>query len=534
MATVAQTIVDQLKTWGVDSLFGVAGDTILPLLGTMAQQNQVRFIPVKHESSAGFMASAQAKLHNDVGFCLVHAGPGLANALNGIADAANDRVPMVVLSGQVSESEIGTYYKQYLDESRLIEPLAVYSAPATDANSVIELMTIAYHRALADKGVAHISLPLNLLSQESTAKINPNEPYLRTAPHSSYETILGAIPLLNAAQKPLILLGRGGRKAGALAIHLAEMWGAGIIVSLGAKGAVPGDHPRVIGGLGQGGSEVSSQALSQTDLLLMVGNTWWPKGYVPQELPVIQIDQEPEHIGLSTPVRYGIVGEAAEVLKILLENWQPKFQNQWAQKLQTETEQWRSKLENEINSDERPILPQRIVADLEHAIAPDAIIALDVGDHTVWFNRIFRGTHQEVLISGNWRSMGFGIPAAIQAKLRYPERQVVAFVGDGGFAMTQMEMCTATRYGLPIMVVVINNGCFAMEQNRMLVSGMNPYGVDLTNPDFVALAKACGGDGRHIDSPDQLLEAFRWGLAQNIPVVIDVKAGTPLLPHTKL
>jgi pyruvate oxidase len=534
MTTVAQVIVDQLTTWGVDSLYGVAGDSILPLLGTMAQQNQVRFIPVKHESSAGFMASAQAKLHNNVGFCLVHAGPGLANALNGIADAANDRVPMVVLSGQVSESEIGTYYKQYLDESRLIEPLAVYSAPATDANSVVELMTIAYHRALADKGVAHISLPLNLLSQESTAKVNPNEPYLRTAPHSSHETIMGVIPLLNAAQRPLILLGRGGRRAGALAIHLAEMWGAGIIVSLGAKGAVPGGHSLVIGGLGQGGSEVSSQALSQTDLLLMIGNTWWPKGYVPQELPVVQIDRQPEHIGLSTPVKYGIVGEAEKVLKVILEHWHPSLQTQWAQKLQFDTAQWWSQLKPEMNSDARPILPQRIVADLEQAIAPDAIITLDVGDHTVWFNRIFRGTRQEVLISGNWRSMGFGIPAAIQAKLLYPNREVVAFVGDGGFAMTQMELCTASRYGLPIMVVVINNGCLAMEQNRMLVNGMNPYGVDLTNPDFVTLAKACGGEGRQIDSPDQLLEAFSWGLAQSNPVVIDVKAGTPLLPHTKL
>lgn len=534
MATVAQTIVDQLATWGVHSVYGVAGDSVLPLLDTLAYHEKVRFYPTKHESAAGFMASAQAKLDGGIGLCLVHAGPGLANALNGIADAAIDRVPMVVISGQVPQVKVGTNYKQYLDEERFLQPLAVYSAPVSDADSIAQIMTIAYHNALARQGVAHISLPMDLLSQETRAKVHPVEPYLNTAPKSTQEIIHGALPLLKTANKPLIYIGHGARNVGPAVLKLAEAWGAGIILSLGAKGTIPGDHPLVLGGLGQGGSPVSTKLLQETDLLLMIGVTWWPKSYVPENLPVIQIDREPENIGLMTPVAYGLVGEAEEVLEKLTGVWQPAPHPDWARQIQTETKAWQQRLAPEMTSNEWPILPQRIISELEKAIAPDAVIALDVGDHTVWFNRIFRGHHQQLLLSGNWRSMGFGLPAAIQAKLNHPENQVIALVGDGGFAMTQMELCTASRYNLDLMVVVVNNGCLAMEQNRMIVAGLKPNGVDLTNPDFVALAQACGGQGRRVEDPAQLQEAFQWGLAQQGPVLIDVVAGTPLLPHTKL
>lgn len=533
MTTVAQTIVDQLNAWGVDSLYGVAGDTILPLLGALSTQDNVRFYPVKHESSAGFMASAHAKMDGNVGFCLVHAGPGLANALNGIADAANDQVPMVVLSGQVPQKEIGTHFKQYLDESRLMDPLAVYSAPVTSGESIVDIMTMAYHRAIADRGVAHISIPVDLLSKEINVSPHPPEPYLTTPTLSNEETIHGAIALLEKATKPLILLGRGGRSAGRLVQILAERWGAGIILSLGAKGAVSGRHPLVIGGLGQGGAEPASQLLKQADLLLTVGSTWWPKDYVPANLPIIQIDVEPEHIGLVSPVAYGIVGTAESVLAQLLSQWQPTWHEDWQNTVRLQTDTWWQQMEAEANLVNQPIMPQRLIGDLEQAISPEATISLDVGDHTVWFNRIFRGERQEILLSGNWRSMGFGLPAAIQAKLRHPERQVVALVGDGGFAMTQMELCTASRYRLPIMVVVVNNGCLAMEKNRMTVAGLPTFGVDLANPDFVSLARACGVNAQRVTDPLELLPVFRWGLAQNGPVLIDVDTAAPILPHTQ-
>lgn len=534
MTTVAQTIVNQLNTWGVDTLYGVAGDTILPLLGAIGEQDQVQFFPVKHESSAGFMASAQSKLDGKVGFCLVHAGPGLANAVNGLADAANDHVPLVVISGQVPQRQIGTDYKQYVDESRLMDPLAVYSAPVTSADAVVDIMTRAYHHAIAEQGVAHISLPMDLLSQETSAAPHPPEPYLSTRALSDPKTLDGAIPLLKKAQRPLILLGRGGRAAGQLVQELAESWGAGIILSLGAKGAISGQHPHVIGGLGQGGSEAATDLLKTTDLLLIVGSNWWPKDYVPATLPIIQMDVKPDQIGLVAPVAYGLVGSAEDLLQQLKDRWQPPHRKEWYQNVKSTIEAWRSRLEPEMNSDEKPIMPQRLIADLERAVSPDAIISLDVGDHTVWFNRIFQGQRQEILFSGNWRTMGFGLPAAILAKQRHPERQVVALLGDGGFAMTQMELCTASQYHLPLMVVVVNNGCMAMEKNRMAVAGLPAVGVDLANPDFVALASACGVEARRVTDPAELLSAFRWGSAQNAPVLIDVVCASPMLPHTKL
>lgn len=532
MTTVAQTIVDQLNAWGVNALYGVAGDTILPLLGALAKQENVRFYAVKHESSAGFMASTYAKNGGKIGFCLVHAGPGLANALNGLADAANDHVPLVVLSGQVPQRYIGTHFKQYLDESRLMEPLAVYSAPITNPEAVIEIMTMAYHRALADGGVAHVSLPLDILSQETTATPRPDEPYLLTQPASDPAVQDGAIALLKKAERPLILLGRGGRSAGRYVQELAERWGAGVILSLAAKGAIPGRHPLVIGGLGQGGSETATKLLKASDLLLTIGSTWWPKEYVPATLPIVQMDLKPEHIGLVTPVAYGLVGAAETLLQNLLARWQPVRRDAWMHQVISEAEPKKRQIAFEAELNHRPIAPQRIIGDLEKVIEPDAIITLDVGDHTVWFNRVFQGERQEILFSGNWRSMGFGLPAAIGAKLQHPERQVVAVVGDGGFAMTQMELCTASRYRLPILIVIINNGCLAMEKNRMKAQGLPEIGVDLANPDFSGLAHACGVAARRVTDPAELLPAFQWGLAQNGPALIDVEAAAPMLPHT--
>lgn len=533
MTTVAETLVNQMAAWGVNALYGVAGDTILPFLDALSHQDQIKFYSTKHESSAGFMASAQAKQGHGPGFCLVHAGPGLANILNGVADAANDHVPMVLLSGQVPSTQIGTDEKQYLDEQRLVSPLSIFSAQISSVDSAVDLLKKAYHLSIQNQGVTHLSIPLDILEAQINPAYSPPEPYLNTAAMSTPEVVKGTIPLLSSFERPLILLGKGGRSAADNVLRLAERWGAGIILSLGAKGSIPGRHPLVIGGLGQGGSPVASSMLKAADGLLVIGSTWWPKAYVPEHIPIVQIDRIPGHIGLSSPVAYGLVGDARLMMEELLIHWRPFEHSAWAQRVREENARWWEKLGHEAQTNERPIHPERIIADLEEEIAPDAIITLDVGDHTVWFNRVFRGEYQEIVLSGNWRSMGFGLPAAIQAKIHQPQRQVVAFVGDGGFAMTQMEFCTAARYRLPIMVVVVNNGCLAMEKNRMLTSGMTPYGVDNVNPDFVMLAKACGGDGRRVDDPSELRAAFHWGLSENRPILIDVQASAPILPHMK-
>jgi pyruvate dehydrogenase (quinone)/pyruvate oxidase len=441
---------------------------------------------------------------------------------------------MVVLSGQVPRAQIGTDYKQYVDEERLISPLAVYSAQVTEAQSAIELLKKAFHEAIQRQGVAHLSLPLDILQSPSQTNLHPPEPYLNTIPESSIDVVLGAIPFLSRIKKPLILLGKGGRIAAKQVMELAESWGAGIILSLGAKGAIAGHHPLVIGGLGQGGSPVASQLLNSSDGILIIGSNWWPKQYVPEQIPIIQIDNVPQHIGVNAPVAYGIVGSSDRILTQLLSDWQPTLRTEWSQEVKTAIANWRKQLDQERRDPGQPVHPQRLIGDLESVIDPNAIITLDVGDHTVWFNRTFYGERQEILLSGNWRSMGFGLPAAIQAKISHPDRQVLALVGDGGFAMTPMEFCTAAYFGLNIMVVVVNNGCLAMEKNRMIVAGLEPNGVNLANPDFVALAKACGGDGRKVEDPRELVEAYQWGLKQNGPVLIDVHASAPILPHTTM
>lgn len=195
---------------------------------------------------------------------------------------------------------------------------------------------------------------------------------------------------------------------------------------------------------------------------------------------------------------------------------------------------WKEQIEKEARQNQTPLAPQRVIAALGNAVEDDAIIALDTGDHTLWFNRIFQPKSQEILLSGRWRTLGFGLPAAMVAKRIYDDRQVVALVGDGGLVTTMADLITAVRYGWPITVIVMNNGSFAMEKNRMKSAGLDPASTELVNPDFAALAECFGGEGYFVEEADQLEPVFRQALSSDRLSLVDVRIGAPVVPHTRL
>ncbi|MGE5528128.1 MAG: thiamine pyrophosphate-binding protein [Patescibacteria group bacterium] len=530
--TVAELIVAQLSAWGVKTIYGYPGETILLLLDALARQSGIRFVEVRHEANAAFMASAEAKLLGRLGVCLADAGPGAVNLLNGVADASADQVPILALTGSTAgEAETDREESRRLPpEQTLLRPFFAFSAAVASPETAVDILACAMRTALGRGTAAHVAIPRRLLGRLAELEIRPPEPYLIAAPAKAVESLERVIEILNEAERPMILAGKGCRGQGEGVASLAEQWGAGIITTMPAKGVVPGEHPLAVGGLGEGGSEASSDLLAEADLLLVLGATWWPPAYVPQEIRIVQIDANPESIGSRAPVYHGYVGRIAEVLPRLMAGVEAQIRGQWLGRIEAARRRWLERIEYEAVRVTQPMSPQYVMRALEEALAPDAIVALDVGDHAIWFNRVFTGARQEVLASGNWRSMGFGLPAAIQAKLNHPERQVIALVGDGGLNMALPEFATAVQHRAPVKVVVINNGCLATERNRMLAGNLRPEGTGLFNPDFAAYAEACGGHGYRVDRPQELEEALARALRDEEPCIVDIAVEPAMLP----
>lgn len=527
---MGEFVADQLAAWGVKAVYGVAGDAVLPFIDAVQRHPRLNFYGVKHETAAAFMASARAKLTGEIGVCTATSGPGIANLINGLADAKNDRAPVLAITGQVETYNLATNYKQYVDQGMLLAPVVEYSGLIITTEQVNDVVVKSLRNVIAGKTPAHISVAMDIWSQNTEEPVRQFEPFLKTQSQSTPETIREAIRLLNEAQRPAILAGRGVGRSGGLVAGLAEKWQSGISLTMPAKGMLPGDHPLVLGGLGEGGSAASTIMLNEADMILIIGATWWPESYLSFPGRIVQLDAVPENIGRNMPVSYGIVGNIESLLPEITTGIVIKHKEDWLSRLAQLKKEWLDRISVEITAEETPVPPGRLVKILEETMEKNAVVALDVGDHTVWFNRIFSGTNQTVLISGNWRSTGFGLPAAVAAKQAAPERQVVALVGDGGMAQSMAEFSTAVRYRLPVTIVVVNNGYLAMEKDKMQLQQMNYETTALTNPDFAKYAGICGGMGYRVENAGKLAEILPEAMNCGLPAVVDVITAAPVFP----
>ncbi len=528
--TVAEWVAEQLAVWGVKYLYGVPGDAILPFLEAVNRHPTLRFIGVNHEATAAFMASAQAKLQGTLGVCLATSGPGVANLVNGLLDAKKDRAPVLAITGQVESYNLGTKHKQSLDQNLLLATVVGCSGLVTTAEACNDQMVKALRSAIAQGQPMHVAFTKDVWYQTVEQPVRLPEPYLQTLPQSPAGVIEQALSFLNEAERPAILAGRGISRHGPLLLELAEKWQSGIALTMPAKGAVPGDHPLVLGGLGEGGSEAVTKMLAEADLLLIAGATWWPELYLPDQLKIIQVDAVPENIGGQIPVNFGVVGDLGVLLPRFRDGLAVKDKPAWRNRLQELKTAWLKKIEPEWTGAGSPIPPGLVIKAVEKVIAPDAIICLDVGDHAVWFNRLFAGASQQVLVSGNWRSMGFALPAALSAQLAFPSRQVVALIGDGGFAQSLADFTTAVREKLPVKVLVLKNHYLGMEKGQMELMGLDYEVTRITVPDFAGFARLCGGLGYKVESSGHLEATLREAFANQQPSIVEIETAAPVFP----
>ena len=505
---VAEALID----WKVDVVFGIPGDSINGFIEALrVRKDKIKFVLVRHEESAALMACGYAKYTGKLGVCTATAGPGAIHLLNGLYDAKADNTPLIVITGGTSTDLMNSSFQQDVNLLHLFSDVSVYNSMIGSPQQAEMAVDIACRTAHVRKGVSHLNIPTDVQEQKleghySRHKVPGHTSDISVPPTSADKKLIGkTADILNNGKKIVILVGQGALHASGEVIAAAEKLNAPIIKAMLGKAVIPDDHPYSLGGIGLLGTEPSSDAMSETDTLFMVGTSFPYIEYLPKpgQAIGIQIDIKPEKIGLRYPVRIGLIGDSKQVLSELIpllhDRRTERNDNdpsiQFLKSKQNGMKKWNDLLNEQSSRDDEPIKPQVIAAAVSNVLDDNAIISVDSGINTCWAARFLKIKNgMKFSGSGSLATMGCAVPYAIAAKIAYPERQSIAFVGDGGFTMLMSEFATAVQYHLPIKVIIMNNKILGMIRwEQMAFLGNPEYGVEFSPIDFVKFAEACGG-----------------------------------------
>jgi pyruvate dehydrogenase (quinone) len=545
MPNAADILIDTLVDWGVEVIFGLPGDGINGIMEALrTRQDRIRFIQVRHEESAAFMATAYAKWTGKLGVCLATSGPGGTHLLTGLYDAKLDQAPVLAITGMQFHDLIETFTQQDVDLTRAFNDVAEFNVQVTDAAHMENVASLACRTALHRHGVAHLSIANDVQEQE----IDESERSRRNVQgHTGREwfaplvvppqgEIEKAATLLNGSKRVAILIGRGAEGAGKVLEETAELLAAPITKALLGKAVLPDHHPHSTGGIGILGTRPSQEIMEECDALLIVGSTfpyieYYPK---PGQARVVQIDWNAERIGLRTPVDVGLVGQAKECLRLLNPLLRQKTDKAFLEKAQLGMADWRSRMAELEQRVTLPLKPQMVVRRFGQRMAPDSILATDSGQNTELAARhIDLGEGHRFAVSGSLASMSCGLAYAIAAGIAFPGREICAVVGDGGLAMQLGEFSTAVRYGIRLRLLVIRNNMLnQIAWEQMMFLGNPQFGCELQPIDFAKVADAMGGRGFSVSSEADIGAALDAAFSTDGPVIIDalVDRYVPMLP----
>ncbi len=532
--TTGDVIVEKLLAWGVDTAFGMPGDGINGIFEALRKnRGKIRFIQCRHEEAAAFAACGHAKFTGRLGVCFATSGPGAIHLLNGLYDAKLDHAPVLAITGHTYHDQIGTQYQQEIDILALFRDVAVYNQMILGPKHADALVDIACRSALAGRGVAHLTCPADIQDVEWSDEASSS---MFVTGHTSSawrppivvpqeESLKGAAEILNAGKRVVILAGAGALGAADELERLADVLAGPIVKPLLGKACVPDDSPFTTGGIGLLGTLPSEKAMEGCDTLFLVGTSfpylnWYPE---PGRARAVQLDIDPSRIGLRYPVEMGLVGDAKATLRALLPMLRPKADRSFLEEAQGRMKEWRELMRTRETRDEAPVKPQVVARHVNDLLRDDAIVATDSGTITTWAARhIQMRRGMQFSCSGNLATMAPGLPYAIAAQAAYPGRQVVAFVGDGGFTMLMGDFVTAVKYQLPIKVVIIKNDTLGqIKWEQMIFLGNPEYEVALHPIDFVKFAEACGGVGFRCEKPDEVRPALEKAFAAPGPALVE-------------
>jgi pyruvate dehydrogenase (quinone) len=547
MATTASDVlIDTIHDWGVNVIFGLPGDGINGIMEALRKrQDKIRFVHVRHEEAAALMACAYAKYTGKLGCCLATSGPGGIHLLNGLYDAKLDGAPVLAITGLQAHDLVNTHTQQDVELDKLFMDVCVYNCRIMGANHVQNVAELACRTALSYHGVSHITMPVDFqeLAMDDKQRSTRNVPdhvsdvRARSARLPNEHDLRKAAEILNAGTQIAILAGQGALDATDELEHIAEKLGAPVIKALLGKAAVPDDSPYTTGSIGLLGTKPSEEALEECDTLLIVGSSFpyiefYPK---PGQARAVQIELDPARIGNRYPVEVGLVGDSKRTLQELLPLLERNANRKFLEEAQAGMRDWRKLMEKRGTASVKPMKPQVVAWELGKRLGGNAIVSCDSGTITTWFARQIQAKRGQLYsVSGNLATMACGLPYAIAAQVAYPERQSIAFVGDGGFTMLMGEFATAVQYKLPIKVIIIKNNVLGQIMWEQLVFLGNPeYGCDLRpNIDFAAFARACGGAGFTIDDASECGAILDQALNTPGPVVVEaiVDPNEPPMP----
>ncbi|BAQ25138.1 acetolactate synthase large subunit [Streptococcus troglodytae] len=543
----SELLLDTLANLGVETIFGYPGGAVLPLYDAIYKQDNIRHILARHEQGAVHEAEGFAKSTGKLGVAIVTSGPGATNAITGIADAMSDSVPMLVFTGQVATPGIGKDAFQEADIIGVTMPITKYNYQVRETADIPRIVTEAVHIATTGRpGPVVIDLPKDVSEKkvssfnETTIKIPGYQPTIE--PNNLQ--IKKILSQLKKAKKPLILAGGGVNYSGASAelIAFAERYQIPVVSTLLSLGVMPIDHPLSLGMGGMHGSYASNMALTECDFLINFGSrfadrlTGNPKTFA-QKAVVAHVDIDPAEIGKVVKTAIPVVGDAKKTLKQLLES----------DKVSTRHREWTDKvLQNKAKApfsykfDQEVIKPQHVIETIGKLTKGDAVIITDVGQHQMWAAQFYPYKNErQIITSGGLGTMGFGIPAAVGAKLANPDKEVVLFVGDGGFQMTNQELAILNGYGVPIKLVLINNHSLGMvrQWQESFYDERRSESTFDDEPNFQLLAESYGISHYKLDNP-LTLEKDLEVILENKPMLIEVDISNrehvyPMVPSGK-
>jgi len=536
--TVADQFAETLAAAGVKRIYGIVGDSLNGLTDALRRQGKIEWVHVRHEEVAAFAAGAEAHLTGEIAVCAGSCGPGNLHLINGLFDCHRSRVPVLAIAAQIPSAEIGTGYFQETHPETLFKECSHYCELISGANQMLRTLEIAIRQAVGNRGVSVVAMPGDVALQPALDSPMPKTESLlpvRAVAMPTPASVDRLAALLNGDGRVTMLCGSGSQGAHDQVLALADRLKAPIVHALRGKEHVEWDNPFDVGMTGLIGFSSGYYAMLDCDMLLMLGTDFPYRQFYPRGagVRIAQVDVRPEQIGRRALVDVGVVGDVRATLDMLVPLIKEKRDRSH---LDQATEHYRKARKGLDDlavgaSGRRLIHPQQVAKAISDHAATDAIFTCDVGLPSVWAARYLAMNGKRRLIGSFWHgSMANAMAQAIGAQVAFPGRQVISLSGDGGFTMLMGDFLSLVQLGLPVKVVVFNNGALGFIEVEQKSSGFLDYGTRFKNPNFAAMAEAAGVRGIQIEDPADVDEGIAAALAHDGPVLVDAVVSRMVLP----
>lgn len=527
MATVAEVLVDTLNKAGIKRIYGIVGDSLNGITNALQKNKNIEWVHVRHEEAAAFAAGAEAQLTNELTVCAGSCGPGNMHLINGLYDSHRSRAPVLAIAAHIPSPEIGGDYFQETHPNILFKECSHFCEVVQSAEQMPRLLQIAMQTAKAKSGVAVLVISGDIALQQANypspkASMTFISPEI-TPPQSILKDLATR---LNKAKNVTVFCGIGAAHARESLFQLCQVLQSPIVHTVRSKPFIEYDNPYDVGMTGLIGFSSGYYAMEACDTLLLLGTSFPYRQFYPKNAQIIQIDLHGEQLGKRTDLSLGVVGDVDCTLKALLPLLTEKKDSKHLKNARTHYKKARQGLDALATKtpDNTPLHPQYLAQCIDLAASDDTIFTADVGTPTVWAARYLKmNGNRRFLGSFNHGSMANALSQAIGAQSVFPDRQIIALCGDGGFSMLMGEMLTLIQQKLPIKVIIFNNGTLGFVEMEMHVAGMLDYGTNLINPDFAKVAEAVGIKGIQINSAASLMPGLKEVMAYDGPVIMDVK-----------